>query len=183
MSIEDRCRGRDDYRALLARMWGIHAPLDAALEATDWSGLDIDYGERSKLSWLADDLAWLGLDAAALAALPRSARLPRLAAPVDAMGALYVLEGASLGGQIIARQLKGQLGVVPGAGGTFFASYGERIGENWRRYLAALERFSDSPPAAARIEAAALETFESFLVWFGEDAEPGQAARRVARHG
>ena len=47
--------------------------------------------------------------------------LPDLQGVQEALGCLYVVEGSTLGGQVIARHLRQTLGVDPRCGGSFFA--------------------------------------------------------------
>ena len=176
MALDERCRGPESYRALLARLWGLYAPLESALARIDWQGVEVDFPERLKLGWLEADLVFLGLDLAVIAQLPRASTLPRLTDRLGAMGMLYVMEGASLGGQIISRRLTADLGVTADRGGRFFSSYGRQVGQRWRDYLLALERFADDPAASARIEDSALATFESFLSWFAAGPRPVEIA-------
>lgn len=165
LDIGAHCADRPTYRTLVARFWGIYAPLEAALRGLDWDALDIDFAARSKTSWLVEDLMLMGLGPQDMASLPRAKRLPRIEDYADALGVLYVTEGASLGGQIISRQLETQLAITRSTGGRFFSSYGSEVGEKWRRYVATLEAFGDSPAIAVRIEGAALETFACFEAW------------------
>lgn len=67
------------------------------------------------LASLRADLNWLGLG------VPRGAR-PRVALGrgASAYGALYVLEGSSLGGRVIGRHISSTLGLGPGHGAEFF---------------------------------------------------------------
>ena len=172
MALDERCRERASYRALLARLWGLYAPLEDVLGGIDWGDADVGIADRSKLRWLEGDLVDLGQAEGTLADLPRATLSPMINDRIDALGALYVVEGASLGGQLISRRLTADLGVTAARGGRFFASYGNQVGVRWRDYLSVLERFADQPAAAARIEASALATFDSFLAWFGAE-RPG----------
>jgi heme oxygenase (biliverdin-IX-beta and delta-forming) len=47
-------------------------------------------------------------------------------------GSLHVLEGSTLGGQVIAPRLERSLGFADGRGYTFFRSYGREVGAMWR---------------------------------------------------
>lgn len=172
----DDVRSRHDYRALLEKLFAITLPLEESLSRIDWRDSGIVIADRRKLSWLIADLDDLGMTAPALAALERCRDLPRLDDPASGLGALYVLEGATLGGQVILRSLPPLLGISPLFGGRFFASYGKAIGAMWQDYLAALEHVGGSPLIADRIEAAALETFAAWERWFARD---GRASRRL----
>jgi heme oxygenase len=51
-----------------------------------------------------------------------------------AVGAQYVLEGSSLGGQFLSRQLFDRLQLTPERGGAYFAAYGAATGRRWQAF-------------------------------------------------
>ncbi len=121
---------------------------------------------RRKACLLARDLRALGTSAAEVAALPRFADLPTLETPAEALGCLYVLEGATLGGQVVARLVAGRFGFDRGSGCAFFASYGERVGSMWRELGAALVTFTDTTGDDEAVVRSACATFATFERWF-----------------
>ena len=159
---------RESYRWLLERLWGFHAPLEAALVRLDWQSTVIVPAERCKRAWLEADLLHLGMNPASVAGLETCRNLPAMQNVHDGLGALYVLEGATLGGQVILRALQTALNISPLAGGRFFASHDKATGAMWRSYLNALEDAGSAPNAAGAIERAALATFTAFDRWFAE---------------
>lgn len=170
IALQERCADRVSLRALLADLFGLYAPLEAALAAVAWDGLGIDLCKRAKTPWLRADLTTLGLSSGDIAALPRAKQLPVIQSPADGFGVLYVLEGASLGGQLILRQIKSGLGVTDTAGARFFASYGDEVGEYWRSFTGAMAAYGDNETRAQAMERAALATFECFLRWMNQRA-------------
>lgn len=78
------------------------------------------------------------------------------ASPSEAafLGALYVVEGSTLGGQYIARHVEAALGLVRGEGDAYFLGHGERTGERWREIkgilAAAPDTWIDGTVAAAK---------------------------------
>ena len=161
-ALERRFATRGAYRDLLAALYGFHAPLEAALRGIDWrAGFDLE-ARLCKSQWLADDLKAMGLTDAEIAGLPRCRDLPALPSRSAGFGALYVVEGATLGGQLIVKQLQQRLAIGPGTGGQFFASYGPQIGPMWRAFVAALDTH-DADYAA--VERAARATFRAFGAW------------------
>jgi len=170
MALTERCADRAVYRMLLADLFGIYAPLEAQLAAVAWDGLGIDFSKRAKTQWLRADLMALGFSSRDIAALPRAGRLPEIKWPADGFGVLYVLEGASLGGQLILRQIKPALGVTETAGVRFFASYGADVGEYWRSFTAAMAVYGANEERAQAMERAALASFECFQQWMNERA-------------
>lgn len=164
-ALEARIAGRDTYRHLLIALYGFHAPLEEKLGALEF-GAALNMSERLiKSDWIAADLEALGVDRGAVATLPRCADLPDLASPSEALGALYVTEGATLGGQLIMRALKDSLGLTPETGGRFFASYGSSIGPMWRRFVSALDGAGADPGMADAVERTATATFRAFSAW------------------
>jgi heme oxygenase len=85
----------------------------------------------------------------------------------DALGCLYVLEGATLGGQLIGRQVQRQLGLRSEHGCAFFAGYGaDQTGPMWKAFSEAVDAYGSAQPAAqGAIVAAACDTFLRFEHW------------------
>ncbi|SFU94481.1 Heme oxygenase [Methylobacterium sp. 174MFSha1.1] len=161
LAWETRVTTRDGYRALLARFWGFHAELEPALAAVLQDDAFLD--PRRRLAHLAADLRFLGLGDAAIAALPR----PHLALPRDrdeAFGALYVLEGSTLGGQVIARHIGRQLGLTAEEGCRYYAAHGRETGAMWKAFRQRLaEEAARGRPET--IVAAATGTFDAMRHW------------------
>jgi heme oxygenase (biliverdin-IX-beta and delta-forming) len=121
-------------------------------------GLALPFVARAP--WLSSDLSACG------EALPPDAPdavRPALECEGHAVGYVYVIEGAALGGQLIARHLQATLGISPTSGGRYFAGDLRGIGVRWRAVQGALERY-DGAPAATVIEGAR-RTFDSLLRW------------------
>ena len=99
-------------------------------------------------------------------ALPRCPALPTIGGIPEALGCLYVMEGATLGGQIIRRQAASRLGLGPSSGCSFFSAYGEQVGPMWRAFRAALADYATGAPGAqARVLDAASDTFARLDLW------------------
>lgn len=149
------------YRALLERLYGFHAAWEPAI------GLGLAdepfLGPRRRLALLAADLDHLGLVQEAIAALPRPAS-PTLEGTAAATGALYVLEGSTLGGQLIGRHIAGLHG-FSGDGLAYYRAHGAGAGAMWAAFRARLETFAEDPAAEAALIAAAVTTFAALRVW------------------
>jgi heme oxygenase (biliverdin-IX-beta and delta-forming) len=155
------------YRSLVQRLYGFHAAweAEAAEILPDPGWLE----GRARTPLLARDLFALGCCEDAVARLPLCRPILRHAEFAEALGAMYVVEGSTLGGAVIARHVQRRLGLDPGNGCAFFASYGRSIGALWNAFR---ERLSaHSPPGADdRIVAAAERTFERMRIWLTEEA-------------
>lgn len=146
-------------------MWGLYSPLEHALYMIDWENTGIRFEERRKLAWIESDLTLLRVGGRISPNLECCLDLPRLDCVAAGLGALYVIEGSTLGGQVVMRRLQRILGISPLAGGRFFASYGDNIGTMWRRYIDSLEHYSSTTDAGITIERSAIETFGAFDRW------------------
>lgn len=169
LDLPSRLASAGHYAALLARFYGFYTPLEDRLAAVGgYAAVGLDFAARRKAHLLVADLASLGADAGAL---PRCADLPEVADLADALGCLYVLEGATLGGQFVRRQAEKAVGVTAARGCAFFASYGERVGAMWKAFGASLEGFAAADPGAeAQIVAAAGATFAALDRWLAGGA-------------
>ena len=152
------------YIAQLVAFFGFVKPWEERLAAALPESDPIRLG-RAKSGWLEADLAYFGYDEARRSGLPRINELPSTSSRAAMLGAAYVLEGATLGGQIIARHLEATLGLRHGEGYRFFRSYGERVGSQWQEFRAELLRAS-SPSDDPAIIAAARNTFTLLHGWF-----------------
>ena len=151
------------YCQLIARFWGYYAPLEAQLEHIYPTGLDGK--ERLKTPLLENDLRSLGWS---LALLPRCSNLPPLNSPSQVLGCLYVIEGATLGGQLISRQLRATLGLTPDSGAAFFSGYGPLTGTRWRAFCAFLTETAAPLDQDEVIIDSANATFETLGQWLGQ---------------
>lgn len=172
VDLPRRTRSAGEYGRLLARFWGFYAPIEERLAARpEWKRYGIDLRPRLKAPALARDLRALGWPADTLAALPRCRDLPAIDSFPRALGCLYVLEGATLGGQLIAREARQALGLSAERGCAFFLSYGENVGRMWRAFRALLTQAAAAEADDAEIVCGARATFAAFDRWLAQEEE------------
>lgn len=94
--------------------------------------------------------------------------LDRSAAPA-VLGAMYVIEGSTLGGQYVARHIERVLGLPPAFGDAYFRGYGELTGTMWIEFRAVLEQISDDD-SDLLIQAAKM-VFRDFREWMSGSKE------------
>jgi heme oxygenase len=154
------------YRVFLQKFYGFYAAIEEPIFAhSQWEATGLEVGKRLKTRFLKSDLEFLGLSNDAIANLPLCANAPLASTFPEALGCAYVLEGSTLGGQVITRHLQRELGVGPGSGGTFFASYGVAVGPMWREFIEVLDTYSlDEIQQNAAIHSANA-TFRAFDAW------------------
>ena len=155
---------RGSYAAYLSRLYGFYAALEPQLHGRLGEILP-DAGDRRKLPALEADLRVL--DAPRPSSRHWCAALPRVDRAASAIGVAYVLEGKTLGGRFLLDEARRALGLDADRGARFFAGYGERTGEMWRRFRDALETWVRLHGQRSAVLAAAEATFESFTSWIG----------------
>ncbi|MGL5016620.1 MAG: biliverdin-producing heme oxygenase [Luteolibacter sp.] len=166
LPLVDPQLSREGYREIVEGFYGYYLPLELRLIGSPiWAELGFDFAERRKLPLLEKDLVALGRAESGLVRLPQCAELPELDTIPRALGCLYVVEGATLGGQVITRHLQANLGITPETGGAFFAGYGAETGVRWQAcgalITAAAERFGGENEMIA----SANLTFETLARW------------------
>ena len=156
---------RDLYRRLMAAYYGFYQPLEQRLHRLALIPTGLDQSLRIKLPVLRADLAALGLDDTAIEALPTCQALPRIESRAAALGVSYVLEGATLGGQILRRRVAEQLGLDASSGAAFLNVYGELTGRRWKDFLQYLDDRNLGEARTLEVTRAAKATFTHFEHW------------------
>jgi len=153
------------YRRLLERYAGFYAPVEEKLAVLRDAGLAVFDGTRQKHALLRLDLDRLNFDKALMDSIPRCPVLPPLQSVSQGIGCMYVLEGSTLGGQIILRHLGQVLGITAENGGAFFASYGAELGRRWTEFRETVAADQRAQSDADEIVSSARDTFSCFHDW------------------
>lgn len=131
VDVERRTADTRCYGELLAALRSVYAPLERELDTCPWTADALpDWPQRRKTGWLDEDLAALAvrpLDDTAIA---------HMASVEHVVGTAYVMEGATLGGAVVARQLRPELPR------RFFTAYGTRRGAMWRGFRSRVDRLT-----------------------------------------
>jgi heme oxygenase (biliverdin-IX-beta and delta-forming) len=168
---------RADYLQVLQVYLGFYAPLEAVLfSRPEWAQLGFATERRHKTPLLLRDLRALGASTTSATDVPHCTDLPPITSLGAALGCMYVLEGATLGGQLIARHLGATLGLTPERGSAFFNSYGAELGPRWKEFRALLEAQAATPAAREQSIATASATFSAMQRWFSLGYRPSTAA-------
>ena len=159
------------YIALLQKLFGFYKPLEKRIAALPgWHNLPVDLERRRKVPLLARDLLWLEVTQSQLSQLPRCTNLPKVKSITEALGCLYVIEGATLDGQIISRHLEKNLALDEGRGCAFFCSYGDEVGLMWKSFRETLSAHCSKQTTTEeeQLVTSACETFVSLDSWLFE---------------
>jgi len=108
--------------------------------------------------------------------------LPDLRTPARLFGCLYLIDGATLGGQVVTRHLQASLGVTPMSGGVFFSGYAEHKGSHWKAFGVHLSAFAQASGAEDDIVPGANETFETLDRWLYPTQPQGTLHDELASH-
>ena len=153
------------FQRLMQAYYGFYMPLENALLDSDMTSADFDLVSRLKAPTLRKDLHALGLSAEAIECLPICGSLPAINCRPTCLGVLYVLEGATLGGKILRREMASRLGLNADNGAAFLDIYGADTGRRWRDFIAYLGSRSLDTGERGAVVTAARATFGCFERW------------------
>lgn len=147
-----------EYVDILKSFYQFWKPLEKMIFS--YVGDDVmDFGQRRKTDWIIQDLKYF--NACPPEILP-SHHLPMVRKSSQALGALYVTEGSTLGGQIICKMIAQRLEISTDQGFAFFSGYGEETGEMWKSFKSYLDGPSCAQEVQSEIIEAANRTFQLF---------------------
>lgn len=152
------------YRSELARYLGFYRAVEARLlKSAHFAPPSLTLPARMKVNWICSDLLALGETAESLKRLPECRHMVEIESVGDLIGVLYVLEGSTLGGQMIARHLK-KRPEFSSVQMRFLEGYGAETGSMWQRFRAfAVEHDGGPNQSAALVSARA--AFRYFIEW------------------
>lgn len=149
-----------EYVQCLQRIHGVVTAWEerAAKIAPEW--LQPALLARQRRPLLERDLAWFGVAEKddRCPTLPEMNNLPSL------FGTMYVMEGSTLGGQLIARHVEAALHLSEGRGNSYFLGHGSRTGPMWKEFCEMLKlQIADEQTDAVVVSAKAM--FNTFGMW------------------
>ena len=145
----------DEYKVMLAKFYSFYAPYERVVLNNPYPEL-LNIQGRLRMPALKLDLQVLKIAPPA-----HEAELPEMKTPAQRLGALYVTEGSTLGGQIISRHLAKSLDLPVDQGLSFFAGYGKETGPMWKMLCSVLRTELGEPSALAEAVQAANKTFSA----------------------
>lgn len=164
LDLERLLGSRPEYTRLLLGYLAIYRPLERALTAQASTLSQRGWIPLARTPLIEQDLRMLGWNDEQLCSARECQTLPALADCDALLGALYVVEGSSLGGQLLYRQVAERLALDSASGASFFYGAGPDTGAGWKRFAASLEAGVANPEQAAASACAMFRTFEQELV-------------------
>jgi heme oxygenase len=162
-----------EYSSLLARLYGFHWPLERVFRMIPGNMRGrIDLRAREKAHLLYADLIAVGMSASEIDALPLCSNLSQIHTEEALFGCLYVVEGAGLGGSMMARNLDFLLGAEVSSGRQFFLGRKSADPLPWAAYCELLEICAAEGNLDDIIDGAR-KTFDSFELWLNEGCDNG----------
>jgi heme oxygenase (biliverdin-IX-beta and delta-forming) len=150
------------YVQCLGKLYGVVAAWEEQAPALSPNWLRAFIVARTRKPLLDRDLSWFHIPAPQeRATLPFITDLPSL------LGAMYVMEGSTLGGQIIARHVQITLPLSQGHGDAFFRGHGLQTGALWMEFCEMLKTQVPNDQTDTVI-ASAKAMFATFGEWMQE---------------
>lgn len=152
-----------EYQAYLEKFYGFIQPIEQQIAQLDGvQELGIDMKHRAKTPLLEQDLAFISSNRQQI---PICADIPEIASTEQLLGYLYVIEGSTLGGQIITRKLRDHLSLEPGAGLSYFNAYGQDTRTQWKELSETMNTAVEAGADREVIVDTAKETFRLLNQW------------------
>lgn len=125
----------DQYAQLLRVFYGYFQPVYEKLDLFIDKDILRDYNLRRKPGVILEDLQSIG---APLSIPPLCENIPAITSAAEAFGAMYVLEGSTMGGKIISKKLMENTGLTDNSF-RFFTAYGEFNAQMWGIFAESLQ--------------------------------------------
>jgi heme oxygenase (biliverdin-IX-beta and delta-forming) len=166
VDLMNQIQDLSSYEKLLRSFYGFYMPVEPQIfKLFQEKEIEFDYTERLKVSLLENDLKILNGGDFEIGKLEICKNLPEINSFAQSLGSMYVLEGATLGGQIIGRHLRDNLGLTAENGASFFNSYGGNVGTMWKDFGIMATKQAEILNDDEVITAAAQSTFTKFEEW------------------
>jgi heme oxygenase (biliverdin-IX-beta and delta-forming) len=149
-----------DYQLLIQKFYGFISPCEAVIDTLTCPVIH----NRKKKPWLEQDLQALKISNKEKVSFSLCLDLPILSEYEQALGYLYVMEGATLGGQVITKLLQTQLQITLDQGGRFFYGYGDTTKIMWQDFCLTLRSINDVEQQN-KIIGSASDTFTRLHQW------------------
>ncbi|WPV01778.1 biliverdin-producing heme oxygenase [Mucilaginibacter sp. cycad4] len=154
-------RSNQDYADLLRHFYAYFNHLEKVIAPFITVDVLPDHAQRRNSSFLKSDIEALGGD---INSLPETT-VPEINNLIQALGALYVMEGSIMGGSIIVQMLaKG--GITGGV--SFFSGYGPATGQMWGAFISILNASAANDEEETTAAHTANDTFNHFAAVFAE---------------
>lgn len=150
-----------DYVHYLCLMHDVHKNTEDLVFTLLYNVID-DLNQRKKAHYIEDDLLYLNHNKAVITPVFNTSEMT---VPF-ALGVLYVIEGSTLGGRFILKNITTIPGLDNGQGTSYFNGYGEKTGSYWKSFLNFLEEYEQIYNCRETIIEGAIYAFDSIYNHF-----------------
>ena len=163
-------KNKDDYARLLERLLLFYKPIEVDLHEVIDDALIPDISERKHTQRILTDLELLehGLPME----FPKSQL--KISSPSYALGVLYVIEGSTLGGQVISKMIHNNLYLEGVDATNYFGSYKELNGDMWKKFGNRISEIENSVEQKELFQGAK-DTFDSLKYWLETTKKPSES--------
>lgn len=145
----------EDYLRMLQRFYGYYFVFEGTLRT-----LELPFAYHEKVPALVDDMNALGMSDDEVRRLPLFTNQPSLETKNRILGAMYVIEGSTLGGMVLQKHFGQKFGLEAGAGLSFFIGYGPQTMPHWQEFKKKVTEHHDEASADEVVDSAK-KTFEA----------------------
>lgn len=145
----------NDYAHYLKLMHNVHEDVEENVYPLLYSTIN-DLEERKKKHLIEEDLDYLKYTKPAEILVFNT---ENLTIPF-ALGILYVVEGSTLGGRFILKNIETLHGLDNGQGVSYFTGYGNKTGSQWKNFLYLLTQYQEENNGEDEIIKGAIYAFD-----------------------
>lgn len=158
------------YHQVLCAYFKIYQLLEnRILQFLNVTSCSLDCAQRMKLPWLKQDIQFFNLEVQLQGTMAEQAEmLAKINTMGDLIGVVYILEGATLGGQFISRSLLKNHGLSAIEWARFFNGYGEASSRMWKSFIDFLPTLHLNQTESDAAILAACQTFQLFIQMLDE---------------
>lgn len=138
--IFDRTYTIKQYGKMLRNNYRFCVELEKYFDDYQHQFLQLNLQNRRKCNYLVKDLEELKIP------LPETVMGLSIKNSAEFLGALYVAEGAMLGGQVIKKQLLQNLSFANCNAFRYYTCYGEDLRNNWIEFIDVMNKFGEEKP-------------------------------------
>lgn len=157
---------KEAYLAVLLDFYGYFKPVEEKINAFVDETVVPDFAERRKAVAIKKDIDDLNGSAFGQNFCHD---LPLINSTATALGALYVLEGSTVGGIHISDMIASRITLNTGLG--FFRGYGAKAGQMWQSFKTNLDEVGADRLTQDEVVAAADDTFNKFQNWLENNSK------------
>lgn len=151
----------EDYTYYLSLMHDVHNDTEGLIFPFFADSID-DLEQRRKKHLIENDLLFLNSNKTNTEKVFQTEGI----SPAFALGILYVVEGSTLGGRFILKNVSKVLQLSEEQGVSYFNGYGEKTGSFWKSFLAFLSEYEQEHNCGNEIIEGAVYAFDSIYKHF-----------------